>query len=96
MAQAAAPRPGDNHFDGPLGLLAGLAELHRVLAPSGRLLLVERLARPRSWFSHHALTWERAEQLAARAATAGFIEPVAERVALGRSRLALVRARHPG
>jgi ubiquinone/menaquinone biosynthesis C-methylase UbiE len=75
---------------------AGLAELHRVLAPSGRLLLVERLARPRSWFSHHALTWERAEQLAARAATAGFIEPVAERVALGRSRLALVRARHPG
>jgi hypothetical protein len=56
MAQAAAPRPGDNHFDGPLGPLAGLA----MAAGRGR---VARL--------------------------------VAERVALGRSRLALVRARHP-
>jgi ubiquinone/menaquinone biosynthesis C-methylase UbiE len=75
---------------------AGLAELHRVLAPAGRLLLVERLARPRSWFSQHALTWERAEQLAARAAAAGFAEPAAERHSLGRSRLVLVRARRPG
>jgi ubiquinone/menaquinone biosynthesis C-methylase UbiE len=74
---------------------AGLTELYRVLAPGGRLLLVERLARPRSWFSHHALTWERAERLAARAAAAGFDEPVAERHALGRHRLALVRAHRP-
>jgi ubiquinone/menaquinone biosynthesis C-methylase UbiE len=72
---------------------AGLAELRRVLAPGGRLLLVERLARPRSWFSQHALTWDRAEQLAARAAAAGFTEAVAERHALGRHRLVLVRAR---
>jgi ubiquinone/menaquinone biosynthesis C-methylase UbiE len=74
---------------------AGLAELHRVLAPGGRLLLAERLARPRSWFSGHALTWERAERLAARAAAAGFTDAAAERHALGRRRLAVVRARRP-
>jgi len=74
---------------------AGLAELHRVLAPGGRLLLAERLARPRGWFSHHALTWEGAERLAARAAAAGFVDAAAERRSLGRYRLALVRARRP-
>jgi ubiquinone/menaquinone biosynthesis C-methylase UbiE len=74
---------------------AGLAELHRVLAPGGRLLLAERLARPRGWFSHHALTWEGAERLAARAAAAGFAGAAAERRSLGRHRLALVRARRP-
>jgi ubiquinone/menaquinone biosynthesis C-methylase UbiE len=74
---------------------AGLAELRRVLAPGGRLLLVERLARPRSWFSSHALTWERAEQLAARAAAAGFSDATAERHALGRHRVAVVRAPRP-
>ena len=74
---------------------AGLAELHRVLTPGGRLLLAERLARPRAWFSHHALTWERAEQLAARATAAGFADAAAERHALGRYRLGVVRARRP-
>jgi ubiquinone/menaquinone biosynthesis C-methylase UbiE len=74
---------------------AGLAELRRVLAPGGRLLLAERLARPRGWFSHHALTWEGAERLAARAAAAGFVDAAAERRSLGRYRLALVRARRP-
>jgi ubiquinone/menaquinone biosynthesis C-methylase UbiE len=74
---------------------AGLAELQRVLAPSGRVLLAERLARPRGWFNHHALTWEGAERLAARAAAAGFGDATAERHALGRHRLVLVRARRP-
>ncbi|HEU4396884.1 MAG TPA: class I SAM-dependent methyltransferase [Actinomycetota bacterium] len=74
---------------------AGLAELHRVLTPGGRLLLAERLARPRSWFPHHALTWEGAGQLAARATAAGFTEAAAERHAPGRRRLAVVRARRP-
>jgi ubiquinone/menaquinone biosynthesis C-methylase UbiE len=79
-----------HHWD---DLDAGLAELHRVLAPGGRLLLVERLARPRGWFSHHALTWERAQRLAAQATAAGFTDAAAERRALGRSQLVLVRAR---
>jgi ubiquinone/menaquinone biosynthesis C-methylase UbiE len=71
---------------------AGLAELQRVLAPGGRLLLVERLARPRSWLQHHALTPERAEGLAARVAAAGFSGVVVQQHALGRSRFVLVRA----
>lgn len=74
---------------------AGLAELHRVLEPGGRLLLAERLARPRGWFGHHALTWEQAERLAAEAERAGFAEVAASRRALGRSRIVLVSARRP-
>jgi ubiquinone/menaquinone biosynthesis C-methylase UbiE len=74
---------------------AGLAELHRVLAPGGRLLLVERQARRRGWLSHHALTWEGAERLAAGATAAGFVDAAAERHARGRHRLVVVRARRP-
>jgi ubiquinone/menaquinone biosynthesis C-methylase UbiE len=74
---------------------AGLAELHRVLAPGGRVLLAERLARPRGWFNRHALTWEGAERLAARATAAGFADAAAERHDLGRHRLAVVRAHRP-
>ena len=74
---------------------AGLAELHRVLLPQGRLLLVERLARPGSWFQRHALTGERADELAARAKAAGFAEVAVERPTVGRRRLVLVRARRP-
>jgi ubiquinone/menaquinone biosynthesis C-methylase UbiE len=74
---------------------AGLAELRRVLAPGGRLLLAEGLARPRGWFSHHAITWEEAGRLAGRATAAGFIDAAAERHALGRHRLVVVRARRP-
>jgi ubiquinone/menaquinone biosynthesis C-methylase UbiE len=74
---------------------AGLAELRRVLAPGGRLLLVERLAGPRAWFSHHAITWEGAERLAAKASAAGFADATAGRHALGRRRLAVVRAHGP-
>lgn len=72
---------------------AGLAELHRILEPGGRLLLAERLARPRGWFGRHALTWDQAEQLAAEARRAGFAEAAASRRALGRFQLVLVSAR---
>jgi ubiquinone/menaquinone biosynthesis C-methylase UbiE len=71
---------------------AGLAELHRVLEPGGRLLLAERLARPRGWFRHHALSLDQADDLAARVRRAGFAETAVERHVLGRRPLVLVRA----
>lgn len=71
---------------------AGLAELRRVLGPGGRLLIVERLARS-GGRARHALTWEGAQELAARAQRAGFAEAVASRRSLGRRRLVVVQAR---
>jgi ubiquinone/menaquinone biosynthesis C-methylase UbiE len=69
---------------------AGLAEVHRVLAPTGRLLIAERLAGPRGWFRGHALTWEGAEAVADLARRAGFAEVAVTRHRLGRRRLVVV------
>ena len=74
---------------------AGLAEVHRVLRPGGRLLIAERLARPRGWFRHHALTWEQGQDLVAQAERAGFAEVTAGRHALGRGQVLAVQARRP-
>jgi SAM-dependent methyltransferase len=74
---------------------AGLAELRRVLRPGGRLLVAERLARPRSWLRHHALTWEAAQRLAARVERAGFTGVTAERHRRGRRHLVVVAGRRP-
>jgi ubiquinone/menaquinone biosynthesis C-methylase UbiE len=69
---------------------AGLAEIHRVLAPTGRLLIAERLAGPRGWFRGHALTWEAAEAVADLARRAGFAEVTVTRHPAGRRRLVVV------
>jgi ubiquinone/menaquinone biosynthesis C-methylase UbiE len=71
---------------------AGLAEVRRVLAPGGRLLVAERLAGRRGWFQGHALTWEAAERLAAQAEQAGFTEVTVARHRLGRRRQLVVVA----
>ena len=73
---------------------AGLAEVHRVLAPTGRLLIAERLAGPRGWFRGHALTWEGAEAVADLARRAGFAEVAVTRHRLGRRRLVVVVTGH--
>jgi SAM-dependent methyltransferase len=74
---------------------AGLAEVHRVLEPGGRLLVAERLARPRRWFQAHALTWEAAERLGARTRQAGFADVTVARHSLGRRQLVVVQGRRP-
>jgi ubiquinone/menaquinone biosynthesis C-methylase UbiE len=72
---------------------AGLAELHRVLEPGGRLLVAERLARPRGWFKGHALTWPAAERLVAMAEAAGFTEVTTAAHRSGRHQLVVVAGR---
>jgi SAM-dependent methyltransferase len=74
---------------------AGLAELHRVLAPGGRLLIAEGLTRPGGWFRRHRLTWPQGESLAAQVERAGFTDVTVTKDALGRRQLLLVRARRP-
>lgn len=74
---------------------AGLAEVHRVLRPGGRVVIAERLARPGGWFRHHAMTWEQGQRLAAQAERAGFSDVTAGSHDLGRVRVLAVQARRP-
>jgi SAM-dependent methyltransferase len=74
---------------------AGLVELHRVLAPGGRLLIAEGRARPGGWFKQHAMTEEQGEHLAAQAGRAGFADVTVTSNAAGHRQLLLVRARRP-
>jgi ubiquinone/menaquinone biosynthesis C-methylase UbiE len=74
---------------------AGLAELHRVLAPGGRMLIAERLAGPRGWFRAHGVTWDAAGRLKAEVERVGFAEVGVTRHRPGRRQLVVVAGRRP-
>ena len=64
---------------------AGLAEMHRLLAPRGRLLAVERqVDRDATGFASHGWTREQAETFAALCRSAGFRDVIVGRHAAGR------------
>lgn len=72
---------------------AGLADIGRVLAPGGRLLVVETLVRPRGgWTNRHGFTRERADEVADLARVAG-LEANVETYRVGRRTVVVVRGR---
>lgn len=72
---------------------AGLAEVRRVLAPSGRVLLAERLIRPGArGHATHGFTRAQAEDLARALASAGFAAVRSKILTAGRRTMVVVRA----
>lgn len=74
----------------------GLAEAHRVLAPAGRFLGVERHSTPgATGHAGHGWTDEQAEAFAVACRAAGFVDVTVETIDGDRGRLQVVRARRP-
>ncbi|MCV7302951.1 class I SAM-dependent methyltransferase [Mycobacterium barrassiae] len=74
----------------------GLGEARRVLTPGGRLLAVERRARPgATGLASHGWTQQQAESFAAQCRTAGFTEVTVGRQGEGRRGVWTVRAVRP-
>ena len=75
---------------------AGLAEASRVLAPGGRILLAERLVKPRArGHAAHGLTRDQADQLANDLKAAGFGDVHTEVRKARRRTLVIVRGSRP-
>jgi len=71
---------------------AGLSEASRALAPGGRLVLVERLARPGArGHAAHGLTSGRAEDLARQLTAEGFLRVEVQTRKAGHRNLVIVR-----
>ncbi|UXA19909.1 class I SAM-dependent methyltransferase [Mycobacterium sp. SMC-4] len=75
---------------------AGLAEAHRVLAPGGRLLAVERQSPPRATgFASHGWTGEQAQVFAQLCRAAGFADVAVNTDHVGRRPVWAVSASRP-
>ncbi|MDA4107841.1 class I SAM-dependent methyltransferase [Mycolicibacterium holsaticum] len=75
---------------------AGLQEAHRVLAPGGRLLAIERQTQPgATGYASHGWTRQQAESFAAQCRSTGFSDAVIESNDAGRRPVWVVRARRP-
>lgn len=76
---------------------AGLAELRRALAPSGRFLVMERCVQPgATGLASHGWTEAQAESFVAQCRAAGFAGPRVEQRPKGRGAVWVVRAEQPG
>jgi ubiquinone/menaquinone biosynthesis C-methylase UbiE len=75
---------------------AGCAEIYRVLAPGGRVLLAERLVNPgATGLSAHGSTAEQAEQLCRTLGAAGFTDVTSRTMTAGRRTRVVVSAARP-
>jgi len=72
---------------------AGCAEIHRVLAPGGRVLLAERLLRPGT--SGHGYSSERAEELCRTLASIGFTATRSHIITTGRRQRIIISGERP-
>jgi SAM-dependent methyltransferase len=72
---------------------AGCAEIHRVLAPGGRVLLAERLLRPGT--SGHGYSSERADDLCRTLTSAGFTSVSNKTLTAGRRTRIIMRGERP-
>ncbi len=74
--------------------IAGFAEAHRVLAPGGRLLVAERMARSGArGHAGHGFTPAQAGQVAEEMADAGFADIRTQTTRAGRRTLIIIEAR---
>jgi ubiquinone/menaquinone biosynthesis C-methylase UbiE len=75
---------------------AGLAEAYRVLAPGGRLLIVEKLIKPGArGHAAHGLSQHQAEQVAEELTAAGFTGVSRQASRRGRRDLVIIAAASP-